>query len=354
MDDAEEVRANPAGDDLESRPLALAALFVLMGSPFVIAFTTRAVSRRSYVLLVREDGPLEWATVFFGIFAAIGFARTAYARTGLARLFPVLLALFCLFFAGEEISWGQRIFHLQPPVYFLVENAQQELNVHNLFREVLKTKYLLMALAALWAIALPLVARLPQKILKTIRGRIGINAPSLAHVGAAIVLIAILKWYPYTLTGEVAEAAFAMMLLVGSFSSSPRMLITLTIMAAVIASVVAAIRPASPQEDIDRTHDELRAIAATWRAHEDVSNCGLHRRVYSWAEEEGVTLPRLEDTNETRATYGLDPWNNAYWIRHRCRNGRERVVIYSFGADGRRDSTATRLLGDDIGIALSP
>jgi len=45
----------------------------------------------------------------------------------------VLFGLMFLFSAGEEISWGQRIFDLPTPGFFLKYNAQQELSFHNLF-----------------------------------------------------------------------------------------------------------------------------------------------------------------------------------------------------------------------------
>ncbi|MBP1768446.1 MAG: hypothetical protein H6P98_2561, partial [Candidatus Aminicenantes bacterium] len=47
---------------------------------------------------------------------------------------PVCLLLALVFFlgAGEEISWGQRIFHIRPPEYFQSKNVQHELNIHNL------------------------------------------------------------------------------------------------------------------------------------------------------------------------------------------------------------------------------
>ena len=44
------------------------------------------------------------------------------------------LGLFCWFVAGEEISWGQRLLAFQPPEFFLRENFQQELNLHNLLQ----------------------------------------------------------------------------------------------------------------------------------------------------------------------------------------------------------------------------
>ncbi len=62
--------------------------------------------------------------------------------------------------------------------------------------------------------------------------------------------------------------------------------------------------------------------------------------------------------NAARAEYLLDPWNSAYWIRHKCRNGREARFIYSFGPNRRRDSSDWEIGdeaagGDDIGVHLN-
>ncbi|MBN1952330.1 MAG: hypothetical protein JW801_14110 [Bacteroidales bacterium] len=46
--------------------------------------------------------------------------------------FYLLLALLFFFCFGEEISWGQRIFHVKTPDYISEVNAQQEINIHNL------------------------------------------------------------------------------------------------------------------------------------------------------------------------------------------------------------------------------
>lgn len=52
-----------------------------------------------------------------------------YWAKQLAYLGFVLLYFFG---AGEEISWGQRIFHIQEPKAIAGENVQDELNIHNL------------------------------------------------------------------------------------------------------------------------------------------------------------------------------------------------------------------------------
>lgn len=43
----------------------------------------------------------------------------------------LILALGLLFTAGDEISWGQRIFGVASPEYFLKTNAQNEVTIHN-------------------------------------------------------------------------------------------------------------------------------------------------------------------------------------------------------------------------------
>jgi hypothetical protein len=53
-------------------------------------------------------------------------------RLGLGTLY-VLLTLATFFIAGEEISWGQRIFGWQTPEGLKEINAQQEISVHNIY-----------------------------------------------------------------------------------------------------------------------------------------------------------------------------------------------------------------------------
>jgi hypothetical protein len=47
--------------------------------------------------------------------------------------FFLLLFIFFFFCFGEEISWGQRIFGIKTPEYLQINNAQDEINTHNLW-----------------------------------------------------------------------------------------------------------------------------------------------------------------------------------------------------------------------------
>ena len=48
------------------------------------------------------------------------------------RLWFLSWTLACIYFAGEEISWGQWLFHWQSPEWFINHNEQHETNLHNI------------------------------------------------------------------------------------------------------------------------------------------------------------------------------------------------------------------------------
>ncbi len=86
--------------------------------------------------LTAEDGPIEWLTVLaLAITSAICIYRVIILKGERPKLFLVmtfLLGLVFFFGAGEEISWGQRIFNTESPEFFQQHNAQGETNLHNL------------------------------------------------------------------------------------------------------------------------------------------------------------------------------------------------------------------------------
>ncbi len=77
----------------------------------------------------KEDGLFEWAT-FFYLFAAsaVFFILSVKSK----NIFFLMLFVVLLLGAGEEISWGQRIFNYQTPEIIRQKNIQQEFNIHNL------------------------------------------------------------------------------------------------------------------------------------------------------------------------------------------------------------------------------
>ena len=92
-----------------------------------------------------EDNMLEWMTFGLAMFASIGF----FIRGIFGSLFAILLSFAFFLFAMEEISWGQRVFNIENPAFFLEHNYQKELNAHNFFNPIIGYLYFPINLIAL-------------------------------------------------------------------------------------------------------------------------------------------------------------------------------------------------------------
>lgn len=110
-----------------------------------------------------EDGIVEWLTVFCFLAAGIvaaGLLRHRARMTKLAFLYMFGLALLFMVCAGEEISWGQRLFGIQTPHGLLPINEQQEMNIHNIGFLEIHPVDLLSALMFLFGMLGPVVLAL--------------------------------------------------------------------------------------------------------------------------------------------------------------------------------------------------
>lgn len=107
-----------------------------------------------------EDRAAEWLTF-------IGFAGAAAACWMTLRfwaamekktvLFFALLGMFLFVCAGEEVSWGQRIFGFGTPEAMEEVNEQNEFNLHNLSFEHFHPKDIVSWFMKIYGIILPLV-----------------------------------------------------------------------------------------------------------------------------------------------------------------------------------------------------
>lgn len=112
---------------------AIAVLPLVFGIYF--ALIKFFVSRGKYFWIIREDGPVEYATGIaycLSCMVAISVAYEFYKKNDKTsgHLYFLLSSGFFLLFM-EEISWGQRIFGVASPEFFVAHNEQQELNLHN-------------------------------------------------------------------------------------------------------------------------------------------------------------------------------------------------------------------------------
>ena len=107
----------------------LVCLHVLFFGYLIVAHT-----RRHYWLTM-EDGWIENLTAVAFLLAGIILFTAALAER---RLFPrcayILGSVGLALFAGEEISWGQRIIGFETPAFLLDLNYQKEVNFHNTYQ----------------------------------------------------------------------------------------------------------------------------------------------------------------------------------------------------------------------------
>ena len=123
----------------------------------------------------REDGAVEYATsVMLFLIALLCISRLGKLgkyKPLLWKLGVLGFALIFIFGAGEEISWGQRIFGIESGDFFKNNNAQEETNLHNLV--VGETKLnklifsqLLMIVMLMYLLVTPILYRKKEQIKK--------------------------------------------------------------------------------------------------------------------------------------------------------------------------------------------
>ena len=87
----------------------------------------------AFALFRREDGPAEYMSFVAWALAFVLLARAAWSLPARGRSILLAVALVSFLMAGEEISWGQRIFGWESPEFFRAANMQSETTLHNLF-----------------------------------------------------------------------------------------------------------------------------------------------------------------------------------------------------------------------------
>lgn len=175
-------------------------------------------------VLVVEDGFVEWMTVVALLVTMAvcirRFMLLRRARSGLFLAVTALLAAFCLFGAGEEISWGQRILGLESPDYFQENNAQGEIGLHNLVVEIdgeeVKLNKLIfgtglaIGLSIYLFVATPLYRRRPA--VKGFFDAIAAPMPKNYHIIGYLVIVAVVELLiDHSKRGEMTEFAGAIM-----------------------------------------------------------------------------------------------------------------------------------------------
>jgi hypothetical protein len=145
-------------DDSARRGVSPTAAELLFVVPAIgaVAVALAATHSGLFDFLVEEDSLLEWLQVpgFFGGFV-FGLLLALHARrqrnTAAVAAYAIFAAA-CLFVAGEEISWGQRLLGLETPERLAELNNQDEVTVHNIVEIRVLFKFFLIALGLAGAV----------------------------------------------------------------------------------------------------------------------------------------------------------------------------------------------------------
>lgn len=103
----------------------------------LIVFGVKLLAPGHYATFIEgEIGLTELATPLVALIGVgVGVQTVRMSRGRVPPLFTgwlLMTTLGCLYFAGEELSWGQQLFQWQTPEHIAALNDQNETNLHNM------------------------------------------------------------------------------------------------------------------------------------------------------------------------------------------------------------------------------
>lgn len=125
---------------METKKLSIGTEIVIGTALFIFIaygmYLKNFVGADAFLKYVKEDGPVEYLTAFFLFFSSLVCLYRVFQFRKMKKPLWILtwaaLAILFFFAAGDEISWGQRIFGIESSDFFLQHNKQGETNLHNL------------------------------------------------------------------------------------------------------------------------------------------------------------------------------------------------------------------------------
>ncbi|MDP3353019.1 MAG: hypothetical protein Q8S44_04690 [Flavobacteriaceae bacterium] len=167
-------------------------------------------------VFAREDGSIEYATAFMllciSLLQLYRFFKLSKYKGYLWQIGMMGFVVLFFFGAGEEISWGQRIFNIETSEYFLENNAQQEMNLHNMVVDGTKINKLIFSqlLTIILVIYLIIIPVLYQNFgqLKNLMAKFAMPLPHWHQSLAFVVVSVIMFIIPSSKKWELYELAF--------------------------------------------------------------------------------------------------------------------------------------------------
>jgi hypothetical protein len=195
--------------------LVSAALFLIIIYALYLRFLP---DEEAFQQLVREDGFVEYTTVFFLFLSSMVCVYRAFlyrsAKNYTGVLTWALLAFLFFFAAGDEISWGQRIFGIESSDFFLTHNKQAETNLHNLVvgghsvNKIIFSRLLFAVLSVYFLFWRPLVLKVP--VIRRLNDRFCVPVPRLQHIIVIIAVTLMILLIGMYRDSELHEVSFAM------------------------------------------------------------------------------------------------------------------------------------------------
>jgi len=133
------------------------------------------------------------------------------------KLGVLVMAIAFFFASGEEISWGQRIFHIQSSEYFIENNAQHETNLHNMVVDGEKVNkiifsQLLTVILVIYILILPILYR-KVKSIKKLANLFAVPIVKWHHTIAFLIATGLIVFVHSERKWELYELAFAVIFL---------------------------------------------------------------------------------------------------------------------------------------------
>ena len=196
-------------------------MFVLCLIPIIFLF-----DEELYLLIIREDGVIEYLTASFLLFASIKLFflfLKIYKKYSVFNFGLLSYSLVLFFGFGEEISWGQRIFGIQSPSFFSENNFQGEINIHNMMVMGVDLNrwiftYVLVLIFTFYFLITPIMYY-KNKFPKTIVNRFSFLIPNYLYSSIFLITTLIINLNLAEKVSEVWECSFAVTIFFICFNS---------------------------------------------------------------------------------------------------------------------------------------
>ncbi len=179
-----------------------------------------------YLLIISEDGVIEYLTASFLLFASIKLFflfLKIYKKYSVFNFGLLSYSLVLFFGFGEEISWGQRIFGIQSPSFFSKNNFQGEINIHNMMVMGVDLNrwiftYVLVLIFTFYFLITPIMYY-KNKFPKTIVNRFSFLIPNYLYSSIFLITTLIINLNLAEKVSEVWECSFAVTIFFICFNS---------------------------------------------------------------------------------------------------------------------------------------